>query len=425
MAGGASRPGPVTRGLRLPARGPKMSLFQPTEPAFYGYLLLLVVTGILTAMQQGALLVSSPASWLLSWLLLLFYLLPMFLVIYFLDFYEREPLSLVIGALLWGAVAATLLSAVANTTWGAVIARLGGPDFAANWSAALTAPLIEETMKATGVVLIYLIARRELNDIMDGFVYGAMIGLGFAVVEDVYYFVAEFAGGVGGVLVGFFVRVIAAGLYGHVLYTGLAGIGIAYFLTRAKEAGLGRRLLVAAGLCLTAVLAHFLWNSPVLSQLFPGPQTPPLAALVQFPVAMAVKGLPFLVFLALMLRLAHRRELYWLKKSIETELGGPGLYPGELEVLVDPGRRRASRRQMRGSHGPVAATLLKRVQREQIKLAMIRTRVGTQDHPDLARQRGVIQRLRDQLAVAVSPRPPVWPGAQQPPWWPGDQPPRR
>jgi RsiW-degrading membrane proteinase PrsW (M82 family) len=412
MAPGDARPGPVTRGLRTPNWGPKTSLFQPSEPAFYGYVLLIAVTGVLTALEQGLLLASSPTSWLLSWFLLLFYLLPMFLVIYFLDFYEREPLSLVLGALLWGAVAATLLSAVANTTWGAVIARLGGPDFAANWSAALTAPFIEETMKAVGVVLIYLIARRELNDLMDGFVYGAMVGLGFAVVEDVYYFVAQFEGGVGGVLVGFFVRVVAAGLYGHVLYTGLAGIGIAYFLTRGREASFGRRLLVAAGLCLTAVLAHFLWNSPLLSQLFPGPGTPPAVALAQFPLAMAAKGLPFLVFLVLMLRLAHRRELYWLRKSIETELGGPGLQPGELETLVDPRRRRASRRQMRLDHGPAAAALLKRVQREQIKLAMIRTRVTGRDHPDLTRQRQVIQWLREQLAMAVSPRPPAWPGGR-------------
>ena len=41
--------------------------------------------------------------------------------------------------------------------------------------------------------LIYLIARSELNRIMDGFVYGAMVGLGFAVVEDVLYFVGRSA----------------------------------------------------------------------------------------------------------------------------------------------------------------------------------------------------------------------------------------
>jgi RsiW-degrading membrane proteinase PrsW (M82 family) len=44
------------------------------------------------------------------------------------------------------------------------------------------------------VILIYLIARDEMDDMMDGFVYGAMVGLGFALIEDVFYFIAIFGG---------------------------------------------------------------------------------------------------------------------------------------------------------------------------------------------------------------------------------------
>ena len=151
----------------------------------------------------------------MSWLLLLLYLVPVFVVVYLLDAYEREPLSLVLGALLWGAVAATSLAGLANHDWGAVVARLLGPDVASRWTAALTAPLVEETLKALGVVLIYLIARSEINGVVDGFVYGAMVGLGFAVVENVFYFVGQFGGQPVGVVGGFFVRVLASGLYGH------------------------------------------------------------------------------------------------------------------------------------------------------------------------------------------------------------------
>jgi hypothetical protein len=191
----------------------------------------------------------------------------MFLLVYLLDAYEREPLSLVVGALAWGAVAATSLAGLANHDWGAVVARLGGPDLAAQWTAALTAPFVEETLKVVGVVLIYLIARSELNGLLDGFVYGAMVGLGFAVVENVFYFVGQFGGQPAGVLGGFFVRVLASGLYGHVLYTGLTGMGIAWFVTRT-DLRPARRLAVAAGLCLAGVVGHFLWNSPLLN-LFP------------------------------------------------------------------------------------------------------------------------------------------------------------
>ena len=73
---------------------------------------------------------------------------------------------------------------------------------------------------------------------MDGFVYGAMVGLGFTVVEDVSYFinaVAAVPGAVdqsGPVLDTFLIRVVGGGLYGHVLFTGLTGTGFAYFVTQ-------------------------------------------------------------------------------------------------------------------------------------------------------------------------------------------------
>ena len=163
---------------RLPRWACRASLFQPHEPAFWLYVLLLVGTGLLALGQQRALREMSPSGWALSWLLLALYVVPMFLLVYLLDAYEREPLSLVVGALLWGAVAATSLAGLANHDWGAVVARLLGPDVASRWTPALTATLVEETLKALGVVLIYLIARSEINGVVDGFVYGAMVGLG-------------------------------------------------------------------------------------------------------------------------------------------------------------------------------------------------------------------------------------------------------
>jgi RsiW-degrading membrane proteinase PrsW (M82 family) len=412
VASRSPRPGPVTRGIRIPNWGPKTSLFQWRNPAFWGFALLLLITGLLSLSQQASLLLASPGGFLLSWVLLLFYLVPMFFLIYwFVDSYDREPLSLVFGALIWGAISATSLAAIANTDWSTVIARIGGPDFATVWSAALTAPVVEEGLKATGVVLIYLIAPREVNDIMDGFVYGAMVGLGFTVVEDVYYFVGAFGGTPAGVIQGFIVRVVLSGLYGHVVYTGLTGIGIAYFVTRKGEASLGKRWLVMIGLFLTAMTAHFLWNLPLFN-LLPPDDAPGLVKLIMIPVGLAVKGLPFLAFLALILRLAHRREVYWLRKSLEGELGGPGLLPGELEVLVDSRARRRARGELRARSGGQAADLLKRIQREQIKLAMMRTRAPSPDHPDLVRQRALLHNLRQNLSWTTGGGRPMVPQQQ-------------
>ena len=178
------------------------SLYQPRRPAFWVYVVIIVVTGIVSFGQQSFFRQISPAGWALSWALLAVYALPVLFLVYVLDLYEREPLSLVIGALLWGAIAATTLSGFANDGWGLVVSRVGGPEFAARWTAALTAPFVEEILKGLGVVLIYLIAPDEFDDMMDGFVYGAVCGLGFAVVEDVFYFMGVFGGHPNGVLAG-------------------------------------------------------------------------------------------------------------------------------------------------------------------------------------------------------------------------------
>src|SRR3990170_6410984 len=156
--------------------GRRTSLFQWRQPAFWLYATVVAATAVVAWGQQQVFQDISPSGWLLSWLLLLVYALPLFLAIYLLDLYEREPMSLVLGSLVWGAVAATALSGIANEGWALVVAKLGGPVFAAEGTAALTAPVVEETLKAAGVVLIYLIARDEMDDVMDGFVYGAMCG---------------------------------------------------------------------------------------------------------------------------------------------------------------------------------------------------------------------------------------------------------
>src|SRR6185503_17101717 len=228
------------------------------------------------------------------------YAAPVAALVYLLDLYEREPIPLLIAAFVWGAVAATTLAAIGNAGWGIVVARLAGPEFASRWTAALTAPFVEEILKGVGVVLIVLIARDEVDDVMDGFVYGALCGLGFTIVEDVFYFIAVFGGDVGGVLRGFFVRVIASGLYSHVLYTGLVGMAIAIVTTRRDDRPLRDRLRLAGLLAGAAVFGHFLWNSPIL-EFFPA-QPWEGADWFLIPVATAAKGLPLLLFVALAIR---------------------------------------------------------------------------------------------------------------------------
>jgi protease PrsW len=371
--------------------------FQPRLPAFWLYVGIVGLTGIVAVGEQNLFREMSPSGWALSWVLVAVYAAPVALLVYVLDLYEREPIPLLVAAFVWGAVAATTLSAIGNAGWSLVVARLGGPELATRWSAAITAPIVEETLKGLGVVLIVLIAREEMDDRMDGFVYGALCGLGFAVVEDVFYFVAVFGGEVRGVLEGFFVRVIASGLYSHVLYTGLVGMAIGIVATRRDDRPLGPRLRSALPLVAVAVIGHFLWNSPIL-ELFP-PHPWEGAEWLLIPVATAVKGLPLLLFVALAVRLADRRERRWLREALDGELDDVAVTPEELATLETVRGRRRARTRMRQRAGDRAAKLLGRLQREQVNLAMIRSKVATEDDPALVRQRAICRAIRAALGA--------------------------
>ena len=372
------------------------SIFQPREPAFWIFVVFLGYGAIRMVSALIDLSSISRSGWALSWILLALYAAPLFLLIYYLDLYEREPWSVAIAAFLWGAFAATALT-LSSGGWNELLVRTLGPDTASRWGPALTAPFIEEFLKGAGIVLLYLIVRDELDDAMDGFVYGALCGLGFAVVEDVVYFMAAFGGTPQGVLQGFYVRVLSSGLYGHVLYTGLVGMAIGIVVSRREPAPLRERLRTAAGIVVLAVFGHFLWNSPLLSIAPPAPIEGGKWLLVT--LGMAVKGLPLLLFVVIALRLARRREERWLDDALAPEIGGEGISPGEYRDLREPRRRRAAVAATRRRAGAPASRLLARLQREQIDLAMLASRVATNDDPALVTQREYCRSLRDALAA--------------------------
>jgi RsiW-degrading membrane proteinase PrsW (M82 family) len=372
------------------------SLFQPREPAFWVYLAFVSYGAFRMIGALVELSAISRSGWALSWILVIVYALPLGVLIYRLDLYEREPISLAIGAFAWGALAATAL-ALDAAGWDQLVARVFGQDVAARWGPALTAPIIEELLTGAGVVLICLIGRDEIDDMMDGFVYGALCGLGFAVVEDVLYFMAAFGGSPGGVLEGFYVRVVSSGLYGHVLYTGLTGMGIGYLVSRRVDAPTRKRVAVAVALFLAAVLGHALWNAPVLD-LAPAPPFS-LADRFLLPVDLAVKGLPLLLVVVIGVSLARDRERRWLDRSLVREIGREGISAEEFAILRDPKFRRRAISEMRRRAGRRAAALLRRLQREQVNLAMIVSRAPTPDDPAIEREREYCRSLRDALAA--------------------------
>lgn len=104
--------------------------------------------------------------------------------LWWLDRYDREPLLLVAGAFLWGAVAAAMLSVSALS---AAAAALDAP------LGTLAVAALEELLKAAAVVLVARYSA-EFDSPTDGLVYGTAAGLGFASIENLLVVIAAPAG---------------------------------------------------------------------------------------------------------------------------------------------------------------------------------------------------------------------------------------
>ncbi len=103
-------------------------------------------------------------------------------VVRWLDRYDREPWSLIFLCFLWGSMGATTIAGTLNYL--AHVALPGG--FEGFVVPVLVAPLTEEPAKAA--ILLLLCRLRPFDNVTDGFVYGAVTGLGFAAGENAGYF---------------------------------------------------------------------------------------------------------------------------------------------------------------------------------------------------------------------------------------------
>ncbi|MBN1319753.1 MAG: PrsW family intramembrane metalloprotease, partial [Thermoleophilia bacterium] len=239
------------------------------QPAYWLFVSLLISSLTLVGLEQMAYLSSYPGAWLLSVVLLAATAIPAGFIVYRLDWFEPEPGSLVAIALLWGGVVALAFSGIVNTWSLSFLQHVLPAVRVDSWAAALVAPVNEELYKGAGLVIIYLMARSEFDSVMDGLVYGAMIGLGFQVMENIQYFMLAADGGGGGfgpVVSMYFLRVVLSGIYSHMLFSGLLGFGFAYLVTQRSRPR-GRRLWVFCSCVAAAWAAHFVWNSPWLDGL--------------------------------------------------------------------------------------------------------------------------------------------------------------
>jgi RsiW-degrading membrane proteinase PrsW (M82 family) len=167
-----------------------------------------------------------------------------------LDRFEPEPRTLLAMAFLWGASVAVVVAGVVNAVMDAAVGEW--------WSSVATAPLIEELLK--GYILFRFARTRkdEFDGVVDGVIYAAMVGLGFAFVENIDYYGRALAKeGAAGLAVTFTLRGVVAA-FSHPLFTSMTGIGLG--LARQSSRRWVQRVAPPLGL-MGAIVLHGLWNA--------------------------------------------------------------------------------------------------------------------------------------------------------------------
>ncbi|MFI9596837.1 PrsW family intramembrane metalloprotease [Nonomuraea sp. NPDC052265] len=203
-----------------------------------------------------------------------------------LDRMEPEPRSNLIFAFAWGAGIAVLVAGAINSLnlhYFIDTAKLS-PTSARNLAATFGAPVVEETMK--GLVLLGLLKfrRAELDGPTDGIIYASMVGLGFAMSENVSYYLSALNGnGVSSLAVTVVLRGILSP-FAHPLFSSMIGVAVAY---AAQREGPERVFLVLAGWS-GAMILHGLWNGLASYGGFPGLVVAYLALLVVLVVLIGV-----------------------------------------------------------------------------------------------------------------------------------------
>jgi len=176
-------------------------------------------------------------------------------LVLWLDRYEPEPPWMLATAFFWGALVAVFFAIVINSLGVLIVESFSDASTANSYGMIVSAPVVEETAKALVLFILFFWQRDEFDDVTDGIVYAAMVGLGFAMTENVkYYGVAVAEHNAVGV---FIVRGLFSP-FAHPLFTGMTGVGLG--LAAQSDRRAVKFVAPALGF-LAAVLLHAGWNT--------------------------------------------------------------------------------------------------------------------------------------------------------------------
>ncbi|MFJ9849521.1 PrsW family intramembrane metalloprotease [Streptomyces sp. NPDC101150] len=277
---------------------------------------------------------------------------PLIAAFCWLDRIEPEPWRNLAFAFAWGACAATLVAILANgfaTDWLATNVIGASRSDARAWGSTVIAPVVEESVKAAAVLLLYRFRRRDFDGITDGLVIAGLSATGFAFTENILYLGNAFGedqsmghSGLHSLTAGiFFIRIVVSP-FAHPLFTMLTGLAFGIAATRHHRRRPTRAAIALLGL-LTAVLLHAIWNGATSLGDF-GFVT--VYGLFMVPVFTA------LTWLAIWSR---HQELLSLRNYLAPYTATGWLAPAEPTALSSLKTRTLARAIARRTQGPTAA----------------------------------------------------------------------
>ena len=283
----------------------------------------------------------------------------------------RQMPQVLAAAMALGGTAALLMALNGNDAMNVIISGLVGPEFASAWSAALSAPIIEEASKATCAAVILVLCADRVNRIAHALMVGMFVGLGFDLFEDLVYQVQSAISDLDSDLAGagpeLGIRILT-GFPSHWAYTALTAVGVLLLLpsfASRRQWPARQRWTAAAALFFSAWLMHFLWDSPPPSALDDQPAWAGWAFLF---LKVLVNLTIFLGAVIMLLR--HERR--WLVGRTAELSATDGVLaqvdPQILASLPTYKSRRALRKAARRAGGKTAARAVAREQRTALDL---------------------------------------------------------
>lgn len=278
-----------------------------------------------------------------------------FLGVYIIDRWEPEPKSLIAFAIAWGAIAAIGITLLVDL---AITMAIGLRTEVL--STVIQAPIIEEIAKGLGIFIIFLIGRRAFDGPVDGIVYGALIGGGFAFTENIQYFAISLIEGGGSQLTATFVLRGLLSPFAHAMFTSLTGfaMGLAARRHASKSAVLGAGALGVIG----AMLLHGFWNGS--------------AMFADFFVLYITLQVPLFIGFILVIVALRREEARVTRERLEEYASAGWFTPEEVTMLATPAGRKVGMRwasTLSGDRRP----LMKQFIKDATALAAVRQRAIT------------------------------------------------